>query len=124
MESALPQSFSSTPVGAAVSLTAPFVREHRLLARTPTIKATAGVGIGGAVTNAIGRLKAMEIGSFTIRNPFSEFSQEKEGVLTQSDIAGIIGGEILRRFDLVWDYPGHSMIIVPNKSFADRMTLT
>ncbi|MEY2486706.1 MAG: hypothetical protein QOH39_2354 [Verrucomicrobiota bacterium] len=82
-------------------------------------QATAGVGIGGAVTNAIGRLKAMEIGSFTIRNPFSEFSQEKEGVLTQSDIAGIIGGEILRRFDLVWDYPGHSMIIVPNKNFAD-----
>lgn len=104
---------------AALSFTSPFVREQKLPEITRTIVATAGVGIGGPVTDALGRVSALEIGHYTIKNPVANFSQATTGILAQKDFAGIIGGEILRRFNVILDYSRRRMTWQPNAHFDE-----
>jgi hypothetical protein len=100
---------------AALSLTSPFVRQHHLPGSIPTISATTGVGIGGPGRDLVGRVDALEFGPYIIKQPVTDFSQASGGVMAEADMAGIIGGEILRRFDLVLDYPHHRLLLEPNE---------
>ena len=101
----------------ALSLTAPVVREHKLVVMTNTIVATTGVGIGGPVTHPIGRISALEIGRHVIKNPVTDFSNATGGILAQGDFTGIIGAEVLRRFNVVIDYPQKRLLLQPNANF-------
>src|SRR5207245_627633 len=42
------------------------------------------------------------------------------GAFASSDFSGVIGGELLRRFKVIFDYAHKQMILEPNASFADR----
>jgi hypothetical protein len=103
----------------ALSLSTSFVRKHKLLAMTRTIMATAGVGIGGPTQDPIGRIGSLELGRYTIKDPFTEFSESKTGVLADDGFSGIIGAEVLRRFTVIFDYPNHRMILEPNAQFTE-----
>ena len=103
----------------AISLSSSFVREHRLNERVRTVTATAGVGIGGAVSAAIGRLAAAQIGSYRIDHPVVDMAQGESGVLSNDNFAGIIGGEVLRRFSVILDYPHRRILLHPNESFGE-----
>jgi hypothetical protein len=103
----------------ALSLNAPFVDAHSLLDTSRTIQAVTGVGVGGASVEAVGRVKSLRLGSLAIEDPVANFSSAKAGILSQSDMAGIIGGEVLRRFTVVFDYSRNQMILEPNVHFAE-----
>ena len=104
---------------AALSVNSPFVRDHKLRAMTATIVALTGVGIGGPVTDAIGRISSLEIGRYAIKNPVTNFSEATSGIQAQNDFVGIIGGEVLRRFTAVFDYPRRRMFLQPNAHFDE-----
>ncbi len=103
----------------ALSLNAPFVAKHGLLDTTTTIEAVTGVGVGGSSVEAVGRVGTLQLGSVAIGNPVTNFSRAKRGILSQSDMAGIIGGDVLRRFTVTFDYPHSRMILDPNPYFAE-----
>lgn len=103
----------------ALTLASPFVANQKLVATvTKTIDATTGMGIGGPTVDTEARIKSLKIGRFQLDNVIADFSQAKAGVLSEDNFAGVIGGEILRRFTVVLDYPHHRMIIAPNQTFA------
>jgi predicted aspartyl protease len=102
----------------ALSLNAPFVARNHLLDATRTIKAVTGVGVGGPTVEAVGRVDKFHLGLFAIQSPITNFSSAKAGILSQSDMTGIIGGEILRRFTVAFDYPRKRMLLEPNDQFA------
>jgi hypothetical protein len=104
---------------AALSLNSPLVRDHKLRVMTTTVVATTGVGIGGPVTNPIGRINALEIGRYAIKNLVADFSEATSGLQSQNDFAGIIGAEVLRRFTVVFDYPQRRMFLQPNAKFDE-----
>lgn len=104
---------------AALSLNAPFALDHKLRIITTTIVATTGVGIGGPVTDAVGRISALEIGRYAIKTPITNFSETTSGLQAQNDFAGIIGAEVLRRFTVVFDYPQRRMFLQPNAQFDE-----
>jgi hypothetical protein len=103
----------------ALTLTSPFVADHKLPTEVPrTVDAITGMGIGGATVDTMARIPSLKLGGYTIENFVANFSRAKAGVLSQNDFAGIIGAEILRRFKVVFDYPHHRMIIEPNAMFG------
>jgi len=104
---------------AALSLNTPFVEAHHLPGKSPTILATSGVGIGGPSRDRVGRIDALEFGPYTIKEPITDFSEAKSGVMSEGGMAGIIGGEILRRFGVVLDYPNHRLLLEPNEQFDE-----
>lgn len=103
----------------AVLLNTPFVKNHKVLASVPkTIQTNIG-GVGGMAKMLIGRVKSLRLGRFVIDHPITRFSQATQGDYASSKYDGLIGGEILRRFKVIFDYSRRQMILEPNPHFAE-----
>lgn len=112
---------ADTGVRSALSFNSPFVEANKLLqSKQKTIQAALG---GGAMvresTQPVGRVPKVQLGSFTFRNPIAIFFQDKKGVLASPEFDGVIGGEILRRFKVVFDYSRQQMILEPNVHLSE-----
>jgi hypothetical protein len=104
----------------ALSLTKPFTEAHHLLGSVrKTIRAPFGAGVGGETKQLLGRVRGLKLGRFLIEDPVTGFSQDVRGALASPDHAGLIGGEILRRFTVIFDYSCLKMILEPNAHFDE-----
>lgn len=86
-------------------LLAPFVQEHGLaerLAVTPLT--TIGWGIGGPAQGRLARGGCLALGSALVHGPVLRLPADDAGALATRHVAGNIGGEILRRFVVTFDY--------------------
>jgi hypothetical protein len=104
--------------GSLVDLNSPFVEAHKIRNLVAS-HSTAGGGIGGTTKMAIARLAAVQVGKYEIADPVVGLSEDTGGALSRSDLDGIIGGELLRRFTVVFDYPHERLILDPNSHFKD-----
>jgi hypothetical protein len=109
-----------TGAGLAMTLNTAYVNRNRLIEKcNPPFKATVGYGLGGEVRHAVCRLGALKLGDLTIERPVCTLSQDKGGALASPDWDGLIGGELLSRFKVIFDGPGHRMILEPGPA-ADQ----
>lgn len=74
---------------------------------TQTVHDYLGRGFSGEIYGLRGRVKEFDFGHHTFSNPISTFpdSVSVQRVNFVPDRVGSIGGEVLSRFDLVFDYP-------------------
>jgi len=86
------------------------------------ISCTIGKGLGGIITGRLARIKSLRIGRYTISNmiasfpdPNSYFDTLRTGRLVYRN--GSIGGEVLSRFQVVFDFPREKIYLKPNHSF-------
>jgi predicted aspartyl protease len=94
-----------------------FVEEHKLLEVVkPTIQAHGG-GVGGEVQLVIGRVKSLRIGSFVIDKPVTGFI--KIGEIAEPGKIGNIGGRLLRKFRVIFDYSRQRMILEPTSRLTE-----
>jgi hypothetical protein len=102
----------------SLDLHAPFVREHQFLKKYPKyVDAPSGFGVGGATKGVIGRIESIQIGNFIIPKPITGFSLADQGAFATTKSAGNIGGGILKRFTVIFDYPHDQMILEKNENF-------
>ncbi|MDT4952261.1 MAG: hypothetical protein QOJ02_399 [Acidobacteriota bacterium] len=112
---------ADTAVRSAVSFNTPFVDANKSLQSAgQTIQVPLG---GGAMVReskqSIGRVQNIQFGRFTFKKPVAIFFQDKQGVVASPEFDGIIGGEILRRFKVIFDYSRRQMILEPNRYISD-----
>jgi C-terminal processing protease CtpA/Prc len=74
--------------------------------------------VGGEVKLLVGRLPQLQLGRFTINDPVVHFAQDRKGAFASSEFSGVIGGELLRRFKVIFDYAHKRMILEPNGDLA------
>lgn len=104
----------------ALVLNKPFHEGHNMLASVPhRLDASWGMGVGGQSKETIGRVGQFQVGNLTFENPLTNFSFDAKGAFADPDLAGNIGGEILRRFTVILDYPNSRMILEKNRHFDD-----
>ena len=100
----------------ALSLAKPFVETNRLRERiSPSIRRPGGRGVGGSPMADVGRIAAFDLGGAEVNKPVVYMFGDSAGVFSsaaQGD--GNIGGEILRRFTVYFDYKGQRMILEPH----------
>lgn len=97
---------------AALLLTKPFVDKHALRTRvSPTVRVRGGGGVGGAVTSDVGRVAALILGGHELRQPVTGLFGDSAGVFSGSLWDGNIGGDVLRRFLVFFDYGRKEMIL-------------
>jgi hypothetical protein len=101
-------------------LNRPFAEAHKILAMLPKSAMTEGVGegIGGRLKFTEARIHSIRIGKYTMSRPVVSISQDTEGFGAGS-AAGVVGGEMLRRFTLVLDYSTSRMLLKPNAHFGE-----
>lgn len=97
------------------------IREEKALdAITRTIEAR-GRGVGGQVQSRAGRVERLELGNLKFERPVTMLPVPADAhVGAQEDgMIGNIGGEVLRRFTVIFDYSRKRMILEPNAQFGD-----
>jgi len=106
---------------AGITLTAPFARAAGLpRAGAPTIDVILGYGAGGPVEATALRAESFTVGAITFPDPMVAIARPT-GVFAEADLAGNIGGEVLRRFTVTLDAPGGKLYLVPNARLRDPL---
>lgn len=106
--------------GQALILHSPFAAEQKLPGpEAKTIRSIGGAGAGGRTAGRIGRVASLRIGSFTIREPITLFSEDRAGAFANADLAGNIGAQIAMRFRLFFDYGRRRIILEPSPIFNE-----
>jgi outer membrane lipoprotein-sorting protein/predicted aspartyl protease len=108
-----------TGARSSLVLHTPFVQKYNLGAKTgKKIDVFSGIGIGGKAMGKLTRVKSVQIGSFNIPAPVTTLSSSEKGAFASEKIDGNIGGGILKRFTVIFDYPNKRMILEPNANFS------
>jgi hypothetical protein len=101
-----------------ITLVPSFFNSRKLLDHIPKTIQSKARGVGGEFPMAIGRVEGLELGSFKLEKPVAAFPQTS-GFIAREGAAGNIGGLILRRFKVTFDYPHKRMILEPNPNFKE-----
>lgn len=96
-------------------LAGPFAQAHALADRYPASGSmTIGWGVGGGAEGRLARGGRLALGAVAIDGPVLRLPSEGGGVMAMRDVAGNVGGEILGRFDVTFDYGRQRVLLVPN----------
>lgn len=111
--------YVDTGTRTALSLNEPFTRVNHLLDGETVIPvATLGVGVGGESLASVYRIGDVEIGGLHFHDVVATASHDEKGVFADPDLAGIIGGDLLRKFTVILDYP-HKRVILEKTRNSD-----
>ncbi len=101
----------------SIDLFSPFVAAHpSLVSPAATAVGANGFGVGGA---SLGKLERIDvtIGGFDVPNTIAGVSTATEGAFANPYGASNIGGGLLRRFTVTFDYPHTTMYLQRNADF-------
>ena len=103
-----------TGVRGTVTLFQPFSTSHRLheLTRQPARRRHRRWS-GRRHARRRDRLDALSLGSLSFAQPVAMFSRDTGGIFSLDYPEGIVGGELLRRHRVTFDYPHERMILEP-----------
>lgn len=87
----------------------------------PNIDDFIGRGFNGDIYGKRSRIHNFHLGSFQFEKPITSMPDEFsiQHVNLVKDRKGSIGGEIIRRFTVAFDYPNEKLYLKKNKSFED-----
>jgi len=105
----------------SITLTSPAAIKHSLNSKiTKKIRLYRKYGgIGGDSEECVFTANSATIGGYTLRHFEASYSLDKYGALASDKYTGLIGNDILDRFDLVIDFRNNCLYIKPNRSFND-----
>ncbi|MBS0456857.1 MAG: aspartyl protease family protein [Proteobacteria bacterium] len=109
----------SVDTGSRSSLTlhSPFVRAHDLIARYHAApESVNGWGVGGAARSRPARFGTLTIGDVRIDGVAGDMTIGNTGGFTDPNLTGNLGGGVLKRFDVAFDYAHQTMYLKPNAS--------
>jgi predicted aspartyl protease len=86
------------------------------------IKGNIGNGLGGEIEGYIGRVTSLDIGNAKLQSVISHFQElrlesDSNYILGRN---GLIGGDILSRFTLIFDFSREKLYLKPNKYLKDH----
>jgi Aspartyl protease len=108
-------------LGARSSLlvTSSFAERYNLGKSLPSsAEMITGWGLGGPIHSRLARAHSLTFANFTIENPIVRLSTQKAGLLSKSDISGLIGADILRQFCITFDDSRHRIFFRKSKFFG------
>jgi len=103
----------------SLTLFGPFAKEHDFYARASQSNIITGYGLGGPVYADVLTLPSLDIFGRQLNAVVTRASRQTAGVFTGTEQGGSIGEGVLRRFNIIFDYPKQKIIAWPSKKFAE-----
>jgi hypothetical protein len=107
--------------GASHALLLDPATDERIKVPAHYVSSLIGRGLGGEITGKAGRVKSLGIGSFMIKDPIASFPDPnsymdslKHGSISRN---GTLGGEILSRFTVIFNFPKEEVYLKRNHDF-------
>ncbi len=100
-----------------VTLTAPFAAKEGLRAKHPKgVEAVDGWGVGGPARGYVTRGGELMLGSVKVPSVVASLSLQEKGSFSDASYAANIGGGILKRFVVTFDYDHRIMYLKPTSA--------
>jgi hypothetical protein len=97
-----------------------WVKRERLLSGREPTRPIFGLAIGGETQGFRFRIPAAQVGPYSITHPVASATTSDNAGSGFTDVAGVLGGEILNRFRVILDYRNSSVLLVPASRLAKR----
>jgi hypothetical protein len=106
----------------ALTITRPFVEANHLVSSSQqSVAISTGAIIAGGVTAHVTRVASLQLGSAVVQRPVVNVTPGEKDAGVSAEIAGVLGAEVLRRFDVIVDYTRHRVLLRPNREFGVPM---
>jgi predicted aspartyl protease len=111
--------YFDTGAGLCVLLNADFIRDSAILNTEKKPLATQAQGMGGKANMQITTMKELKLGPYRFRNIPVYIFDDDYNVTSYPYLAGLIGNDVLRRFNLILNYEKKILYLIPNSHFRD-----
>lgn len=97
-----------------------FVEDSNFISRNKKRWVKQGEGLGGKIDMELMVLKEIKIGPYRFRNVPSYIFDDDNNVTSYPYQGGLIGNDILRRFNVIINYEKGDIHIIPNKHYTEE----
>ncbi len=111
--------YFDTGAGLCMLLNEDLVQDSMLLRSKRRVYPTEAEGLGGKKSMGITVVKDVRIGPYKFRNVPVYIFDDTYGVTAYPVLGGLIGNDILRRFNVTLNYPEQQIYLRPNKHYLD-----
>jgi hypothetical protein len=97
--------------------------DKRIVVPTKVISSIIGRGLGGEILGKTGRIKSIKLGSYQLNDVISNFPDPNsyhDTTMVKIFRNGTVGGGILSRFSVIFDFPDGKMYLRKNASFKRK----
>ena len=112
--------FLDTGAGLSLLITEQFLKDHNILLSRRRPVSTQVQGLGGKKIMRLTVVKSLKFGPYVFKNVPTNLYNDEDNVTSYPYTAGLLGNDIMRRFNMVLNYPKKEMHIIPNNNFSDR----
>ncbi len=113
--------YFDTGAGMCLLLSTQFVKDSALLVkRKAKVIPTEAQGLGGKMQMFITTMNEFRIGNYTFRNVPTYLFDDITNITSYPSLGGMIGNDLLRRFNLTLNYARKEIHLLPNTHFRDQ----
>jgi predicted aspartyl protease len=104
--------------GLCFLLSEDFARDSAVLQKNKIMVATQAEGLGGKRPMTLTVAKEIKIGPYRFKRVPTYVFKDEFNVTSYPNTGGLIGNDLLRRFNVILNYPDQVIHIIPNKHFS------
>jgi hypothetical protein len=108
-----------TGAGLNILLSEDFVLDSSVFKRGRIFYPTQAEGLGGKKQMSLGLLREFRIGTYKFKNIPAHIFSDDYNVTAYPQMGGLIGNDLMRRFNMIINYPDQIIHIRPNKHFFE-----
>jgi hypothetical protein len=110
--------------GVCLMFSKEFVKQSRILRKNKRLYPRMTEGVGGKVEMDLTVIKKLKIGRYRFRNVPTYLFEDINNITAFPQLSGIIGVDLMRRFNVVMDYDKKEFHISPNSHYQDEFDYT
>jgi hypothetical protein len=111
--------YFDTGAGLCLLLNSDFIKDSSILNPDKKPLATQAQGMGGKANMQITTMKELKLGPYRFRNIPVYIFDDEYNVTSYPYLAGLIGNDVLRRFNIILNYEKKTLYLTPNSHFRD-----
>lgn len=111
--------YFDTGAGMCLLLSTDFVNDSAFIGKRRKWYATQAEGLGGKAAMKQGVVKQLRLGPYKFRNVPTYIFDDEYGITQYPALGGLIGNDLLRRFNLTINYERSEIYMMPNTHFKD-----
>lgn len=119
-EKAISNFYLDTGAGLCLLITDQFLKYNNILLKRRRPVVTQVQGLGGKKAMRLTVVKFLKVGPYTFRNVPANLYNDEANITSYPYTAGLLGNDIMRRFNITLNYPEKEIHITPNSFFTDR----
>ncbi len=112
--------YFDTGAGLCALLSTDFITDSSLLTEHKKVYSTQAQGLGGKANMRLTTLKEVKLGPYRFREVPTYLFDDQYNVTSYPNLGGLVGNDILRRFNVILNYEHRSIYLTPNSHYRDQ----